>query len=1028
MTASTPRVHTIPAGVPFVDTLAQGLYARAGGDPLTLAGMIVLLPQRRAVRALQEAFLRLSGGRALLLPRMVPVGDVDVDDLLLAGEAAVEAGLASGGLDLDLPEPMPATRRQFLLTQLIARWGEADPGQTAPTVDHAARLAAELARLVDQVETEGLRFDALADLVPERHAEHWRKTLDFLRIITETWPQIEAEAGYVGPAQRRRRLMQAQAAAWRAAPPDGPVIAAGSTGSIPATADLLAVVATLPEGAVVLPGLDRDADAETWAAITDDPTHPQHTMAKLLDRLEVARESVTDWPAPESPRGSPATVRRVRPAPPARADLLALALRPARVTPDWRAAAQAGDAARLAQGLSGVRRLDCPGPGEEAEVIALMLRGALEEDGKTAALVTPDRHLARRVTAALARWGLAVDDSAGTPLANTAPGSFLRLTAALLAEDLAPLPLLATLKHPLAAGGESTGAFRRKVRLLERRVLRGPRPPGGFDGLLAAVDADAGARDLRPWLESLRDLAAPAVQALHDADTAFGAAFEAHMRLAEALAADATTPGAARLWAGEAGEALAAFAAEVMDSADVAPALDGSRYPGLLDSLMTGAVVRPRFGGHPRLAIWGPMEARLQHCDLMILGGLNEGTWPAETDPGPWLSRPMRSDFGLPPVEQRIGLMAHDFAQAFGAPEVVLTRATRVEGTPTVPSRWLLRLDTVLKALDVPPLESADAGPWLDWVAALDRPARTQPGAPPAPAPPVSARPRKLSVTWIETWMRDPYALYARKILGLAALDPIDQDPGAAEHGSLIHAALEAFTRAHPDTLPPDTLPPDTLPDNPEAALLACGRDAFAARALPPGLRAYWWPRFVRIARWIAAQERERRSDGRRVVAESLGHMTLDGPAGSFTLTAKADRIEVTPDGALCLIDYKTGQIPRTQDVDLGFAPQLPLEAAIASDPGAGFEGIAPAAVAELAYWRLTGGPTPGEAKALKRPPGELAAEARAGVARLIARFDDPATPYHALPRPDFAPRYSETDHLARRQEWGSAEAETGEG
>jgi len=1011
MTDAPPRIYSIPAGTAFVDALAEGLYDWAGGDPLTLAGMTVLLPQRRAVRALQEAFLRLSDGRALLLPRLVPVGDVDVDELLLGDAAATEGGLDSAATTV--PEAMPALRRQLLLTRLVAHWGARDPAQATPSVDHAARLAAELARLVDQVETEGLDFAGLADLVPDRYAQHWQQTLDFLKIVTETWPAIEAEEGRIGPAARRRRLMQAQAEAWRATPPTGPVIAAGSTGSIPTTADLLAVVARLPHGAVVLPGLDRAADAETWAAIQDDPTHPQHTMARLLDRLGVARESVADWPsAPETARRGGAPIGGVsRPAPPARAEVLTLALRPASATPDWRGAIPAETLDRLRLGLIGVQRVECPGPAEEAETIALLLRQALEVPGKTAALVTPDRNLARRVAAALARWDLAVDDSAGTPLHNTVPGTFLRLTAAMLAEDLAPLALLAGLKHPLAAGGETPGAFRRKVRLLERQVLRGPRPPAGFDGLLAAVDASPAARTLRPWLTGLRDLADDALAALADAEADFAALFGAQMRFAEALAADDRTPGAARLWAGEAGEALAGFAAEALQAADAAPPVAARRYPQLLESLMAGRVVRPRFGGHPRLAIWGPMEARLQHRDLMILGGLNEGTWPAETAPGPWLSRPMRTEFGLPAVEQRIGLMAHDFAQVFAAPEVLLTRATRVEGTPTVPSRWLLRLDAVLAVLGVPGLRVGAAAP-LAWAAALDRPAETRPEQPPAPTPPLAARPRKLPVTAVETWMRDPYALYARRILGLEALDPIDQDPGAAEHGQIIHAALEAFARRYPAELPGD----------PAAALLDCGRQAFGAAAVPPGLRAYWWPRFERIAAWLAETERARRADGRRVVAEGRGRLDLDAPGGPFTLTAKADRIEIGPDGALHLIDYKTGTVPQPRDVALGFAPQLPLEAAIASDPDGGFEGVAPAPVAALAYWRLTGGPEAGEIKPLTHAPADLAAEARAGLAALLAAFDDPATPYRAVPRPSFAPRYSDTEHLARTQAWSTGD------
>ena len=995
MSDSAPSVYTIPAGVPFVDALARGLMDRAGDDPLALARMTVLLPQRRATRALHEAFLRLSDGNALLLPRLLSLGDVDAEDLFLADEAA----FAATGLDTALPPEMPADRRQLLLTHLIRKWGEADPDQTPPTVDHAARLAAELARLMDQVANEGLTFDGLADLVPERHAQHWQTTLDFLKIITETWPAIEAEAGALGPAERRRRLLEAQAGAWRVTPPDGPVIAAGSTGSMPATAHLLDVVARLPEGCVVLPGLDRTASAEAWAAVARDPAHPQHTLAGLLRCFGISRDDVADWPA---------TAGMV--VPPARATAVNLALRPAEATTDWRTvAAQDGADQRFELGMRGVRRLDCPDPVNEASSIALMLREALETPGRTAALVTPDRTLARRVAVELQRWNLTVDDSAGVPLDNTEPGTFLRLTAQMLAEDLAPVPLLAALKHPLAAGGEPIARFRRKVRRLEVLTLRGPRPPAGFDGLRGLLEANEAARDLLPWLDNLHELARDAAAALAADDADMAAVVDAHMRFAEALAASDDLPGPARLWAGDAGQSLADFAASLLDCGDIAPNVSAGRYPALLDSLMAGQVVRPRYGGHPRLAIWGTLEARLQRADLMILGGLNEGVWPAETDPGPWLSRPMRADFGLPPVEQRIGLMAHDFAQAFCAPEVVITRATRVDGTPTVPSRWLLRLDAVLDALGLAYLSVSDPA-WLHWAQSLDTPQTTLRSTPPAPKPPVSARPRKLSVTRIETWRRNPYGLYADKILRLRPLDPIDQDPGAAERGTLIHAALEAFVREYPERLPP----------SPADELKRLGKAVFDALDVRPGVRAFWWPRFARIADFVAGLERARRDGGNVTVSpEVKGHITLTAPGGDFILTATADRIERDGGGQAAIIDYKTGAPPSETVVHLGYAPQLPLEAAIALHGG--FDALRPAAITELAFWHLSGGPTPGTVKALtKTPPETLAEDALAGLSALVARFDDPATPYHAYPDPGWAPLYDDFAHLARVQEWVS--------
>ncbi|MFQ5954591.1 MAG: double-strand break repair protein AddB, partial [Kiloniellales bacterium] len=685
MAAAEPTVYSIAPGLPFVDTLAAGILDQAAPEPTALAAYTVLLPTRRACRALADAFLRRAQGRALLLPRLIPLGDLDIDELTPgAGE---DTDLEIGP---DLPPAIPALRRQLLLTRLVLKWGAAQPdGPPAP--DQAARLAAELARLMDQVQTERLSLAGLARLVPEEYARHWQITLGFLTILTEHWPRVLAEEGCLDPADRRNRVLQAQAEAWRRAPPLGPVIAAGTTGSIPATADLIAVVARLEHGAVVLPGLDRHADAESWAAIHDEPTHPQHAIARLLGHLGVDREAVAEWPAPgmaaEAPPGSAAGAGRAR--------LVSEAMRPAATSEDWRALAEDGIASGA---LDGVTRVDCPGPREEAEVVALIMRQTLDlvEDGRTAALVTFDRELARRVAAALDRWGVQVDDSAGIPLADSAPGAFLRLLAAMLAEGLAPVPLLACLKHPLAAGGRRPAAFRSLARRLERQVLRGPRPEPGFAGLGAALgDRDP---ELSAWIDELSAMTRPLAEALAAEAVDLERLVAAHVEAAERLAASHETAGSERLWAGEAGEAAAGFVAELRQAAAGFPALVGHAYPALLAVLMTGRVVRPRYGRHPRLFIWGPLEARLQQADRLILGGLNEAGWPPEAAADPWLSRPMRLEFGLPPPERRIGLSAHDFAQGFCASQVVLTRAERVEGTPTVPSRWLLRLDAVLAA------------------------------------------------------------------------------------------------------------------------------------------------------------------------------------------------------------------------------------------------------------------------------------------------------------------------------------------
>lgn len=971
-------VFTIPPGAAFVDALAKGILAESGDDPSALLDYTILLPTRRACRSLRDAFLRAGDGRAMLLPTMRPLGDVDEDEF--AFHEAPETG------DAETPPAIPALHRRLLLTRLILGWDRAGDDMS---VDQAARLAVELERLLDQVQTERLSFDGLKDLVPDDFAEHWQKVLSFLTILTEHWPAVVREQGGIDQAERRNHLLDSLAALWAHSPPSGHVIAAGSTGSIPATADLLATVAAMPNGRVVLPGLLRDTDTRTQEAIECDQTHPQHNLARLLRRMALTPDEVRDWPgvAPPGPRMR----------------LIAEVMRPADTTQAWRLLRELPAGA-----LDGVQRVDCADSAEEAGVIALILRQVLEDSERSAALVTPDRKLARRVTAELRRWNIDIDDSAGEPLMTATPGSFMRLIAAMVAGRFAPAHLLAVLKHPLAAGGRQAVAFRSDARLLERMVLRGPRPGAGIDGLRAAApQGSAESVILNAFLDSLEAMTRPLVAVVEGGSAPLEDYLQAHVATAEALAATDTESGAERLWQGDAGEMLARFIAELRHAANLLPPVNPGAYPALLDSLMNSATVRPRYGRHPRLAILGLLEARLQRADLLVLGGLNEGVWPPDPQPDPWLSRPMRERFGLPLPERRIGLTAHDFVQAFAAPEIVLTRAAKTEGQPTVPSRWLTRLDAVLRGVGQENALQAGPSQWRAVRDLLHRPKRPIRIPPPAPRPPLAARPRRLSVTQIETWMRDPYAIYARHILRLRPLDPLDADPGAAERGTFIHDALDRFLREYPDTLPPDAL----------ERLLAFGRAAFGDALVRPTVQAFWWPRFARIADWFVENESARRGDIVRAHSETEGRLYFPAAYAPFALTAKADRIDRLADGSYEIIDYKTGAPPSNVEIGLGYAPQLALEAVILR--GGGFPAVPVGDVGKLAYWQLGGGEPPATIRAVDGDAGELADAAEAGLLALIESFDNPDTAYAAIPRPGRAPRFNDYAHLARIREWG---------
>jgi ATP-dependent helicase/nuclease subunit B len=979
----TLGLWSIPASAPFLDALAARWLDRYGNVPL--AEGLILLPTRRAARALSEAFLRATDGRPLLLPRIAAIGAPD------------EAALALGGAALALPPPMPQPQRLATLSRLILALERANGTSTAG-LDATWRLARELAALMDEAERAEVPLaTALRAAVPEELAAHWQKTLTFLSVATDQWPAILSEMGLMDPVARQVRLLHAQAEAWGAAPPAYPVWMAGITASRPAVAHMARIVAGLPAGAVILQGLDRAMPEDVWKTLQHG--HPQAGMQRLLANLGARRADVRPWDdAPESG---------------GREALLARALLPAEALGSWREPADLP--------LDGILRLTPADQQQEALAIAGILRDAIETPAARAVLVTPDRALAARVVAELARFGITADDSAGEPLSETPPATFLRLIARALTDGLAPVPLLAMLKHPLAALGLPPAACRAAARRLELACLRGPRPATGLVGLrLALSQARGGApSEAALLLDRLEAALLPLLRVAEGYEVQAPAVLlSALAETAEALADSHDRGGAARLWGGEEGEALAQAIAEALPALATLPETTPAVLPGLLDALLEGQMVRGRRatrglgeGGaiHPRVFIWGLLEARLQSAEVIVLGSLVEGVWPPSTDPGPWLSRRMRAEAGLPSPEEIIGQAAHDFVgTACAAPVVILSAPRRLAGAPAVPARWLKRLEAMLAGMG----RRLPSHPALDWARAVDQPAGApQPAPPPAPRPALRLRPRRLSITEIETWLADPYTIHARHILRLAELDPLDQATDAADYGQLVHEGMRLFLMQSGAAW---------LPESPARLRVAMERALGAAR-LRPALANWWRPRLLRIADWIAEVETARRPALAltAIGGETKGEWTLSGPAGPFLLRGRADRIERRADGRLGIIDYKTGTVPGDKRVREGHAPQLPLEAAMAAAGAFGpeFAGV----TAEMSYWRLRGGAEPGAVSTPVTDADELAAlidAAAAALRDLIAAFDDPAKPYLARPHPGRPARDGGYGQLARMAEW----------
>lgn len=972
-----PRLFGLPPGVDFPKALIAGLSGRLGdAPPDALARVEILVNTRRMQRRMRALF---DAGPARMLPRVSVVSDIG-RDTPIAG----------------VPPSVSPLRRRLELSQLVAELIAAQPdlAPEAATFD----LADSLAALMDEMQGEGVEFSAIDALDVASHSAHWERSLAFIRIVRA----YLAASGTMAPdpEARQRMVVMAQIERWQAAPPQHPIIIAGTTGSRGTTALLMDAVAQLPQGAVVLPGFDFDMPGAVWDRLKQDSPqedHPQYRFADLLGRKGLSQDAVGRW----SPDAAPA---------PGRNAVVSLSLRPAPVTSQWLRDGQ--DLDGLDQAMSGVSLIEAPSDRHEATAIALMLRESLDQ-GQSAALITPDRMLTRRVTAMLDRWGIEPDDSAGRPLALSAPGRFLRHVADLTTGQITSEALLVVLKHPLTATGGARGDHLRWTRELElwirRRGAPFPTEQTLIDWLKSTKTADPGQQRWCAWVRDGVLHAAGKTCALSDHLSDL-------LERADRIAAG-PEGGAHELWDEAAGRQARQTMDELVREAVAGGVLDSAEFAHLLASVLNRQDVRDPVRPHPDVMIWGTLEARVQGADLVILGGLNEGSWPSMPSPDPWLNRAMRREAGLLLPERQVGLSAHDYQQAIAAPRAVLTRAVRSGDVEPVPSRWLNRLTNLLDGLPgqggVVALEQmrARGQVWTDRAEALDVAEPVTPAPRPAPRPPVEARPDRLSVTAIQRLIRDPYAIYARHVLNLPVVGPLRPQADALLRGDVLHQVFDAFVKADPA--------PDQAPK-----VLMDTTDAVLAREVPwPVARRLWQARIARVGNWFLALEAQRRRQVSFVTSECKGSITLDEVG--FTLHGIADRIDQTGDGRLVIVDYKTGT-PPTAKVMESFDKQLLLEAVMAE--AGGFDDVPRAPVDHVAYIGL--GSTP-EFRAYPVEDGEdrhfATATVRAGLIRLIAQYQRRTRGYAARRAMQKVRFDGDYDHLARFGEWDDSDPTTPE-
>lgn len=922
--------------VPFSENFSERLIRlvkQQSDDPFKRAQTEIILPTKRAVRSLKEAFISHAAQSGMLLPRLTALYDLN-------------------DLSIDVPPALSGTERILLLAKLC----QAKPNIN--TLDKAIKVAIGLGSLLDEFYQHETDLSQLEKLVPQQEfAEHWNETIRFLDIIRTVWPQILQERNQIDETDRTIRLIKAYTQKLSQKKPDHPIIMAGFDGSLPSVINLTKALNKHDNCFILLNGFDKNISDNTFKNLSD--SHFQYGFKKLLDALKTEPKNVNELGL-VSPREK----------------LIQSAFKPVEETDEWRTTSFPSES------IQNVTRIECETQADEAVAIAVLLREVLETPNQTGALVTNDRNLARRVILEMKRWSITLDDSAGIPLSKTPQGIFLSLLVDFASNGGKGPDLVALLKHPFSANGKLPHILRNELREAEK-TARQTHQKLQF-----------------PINESLKNF----LTCFQEKQIAFDTLLKAHLQAAEDLAQTPDESGSDRLWSNSAGETAYTLLTEFISYAPVLGVIDPKGYQDAFKMLLDTKTVRPKFGMHPRLDILGPIEARLIKPDVCIIGGLNEGSFPSFPETGPWINRPMRQALSLPSLENKIAIEALDFAHCFLSPKVYLTRSLKENGSPSIPSRFLSRLDAVLSASHI----------WYQTTEAsffkqLDRQTKSIKIERPAPTPPVESRPRQLSATRIETWMRNPYAIYARYILKLFKLDDLEKIQTRQAYGNALHKALEKFM-----SLPPNT--PNSLD-----FLLDLGNQCMDQEGLNVAEKEFYQPKFKRSASFFLDQQNQIQPLIKKTILEQTGKITFDLEGGAFTLTAKADRIDLLKDGTATIIDYKTGSPPSKSEITAGYAPQLPLEGLILKRDG--FNSISAKNISSLSFWHLSGKEQGDEIVSVLSSKSKdtietLIQKTEDGLITLINAFDHEQTPYYANPIPAKAPKYDDYKHLSREQEW----------
>ena len=1006
LNAKKQSLFTIAPHASFLEILANNILDGTllnGWDissDFGLSDITIFLPTKKSRLELADIFNKKLNGA--LLPDIKTFGDEKEEESVFLPPN----NLAPFDLE-PLPKAISTIRRSLILSKLTQGYLKEKPLSSSQVF----ALSSSLSSLIDDCHIEDVKIENLKNITPDNLSENWQENLEFLKIAFDVLPHILKEENLIDIALLQKIKLQRQAENLENIYKNKPIIAAGSTGSVLATAKLLKAITKLKRGVVVFPSLDISLSNETLKTLSDKKTnphsHPQYVLVETLKNLGAKLGDVKEL----APKKNTTRTNIIR-------SSLALMNESA----NW-ANIRKKYQDDIKTAFKDISFIGADNDELQARAIAFATYDFLIKN-KSVGIISPNRNLARRISVELKRFNIEVDDSAGTPLFHTPIMRFARQVITLVKGNFSSLDLVALLQNKFTHFALSRAEINKRAQWLEYALLRGQNPKEGIDGLRIALKqnlnnenpyaplklSEKQGEELSDLFDRLEITLNPLIVLFSNKKIKIAQFANVFERVILDIVKDENDDlKILQNWLQNLSK----------EDENINLEVDVFDIESSLQSLMANISSHAKTAFNAPVNIWGQLEARLQNKDLMILAGLNETIWPKIADPGVWLSRNMAVELGLEPKEKRIGQAAHDFEMALGNENVIISYAKRKGVDPIQPSRFLQRLSAFIG--DEISQECQKKGDiWLEKALNIDFCENVTPALRPSPNPKKALRPKSLSVTEIETLMRSPYDIYAKYILNLKPLDPLGMKPDARNRGNIIHAIFEQFIKEKIDINSKEAF----------EDIMKIAKENFASLN-NPSQEILHFKRFENIAREFIKFEKIRDKEIKKRNAEVKGNWKLNGADPIFTLRGKADRIDILNNGELEILDFKTGSIPDAKDMRGFFAPQMLLEAAMARE-GA-FKNIIPAKIASLKYIKLSFSPKSFEITDYKF---EKNTNLDLAVDKIIERLSrhvheyllNDKTPMSARIFPNLNQKFiGNYEHLSRTGEWSLADDLEGE-